>query len=160
MRRLSLAAGVLLALAVAAPAAANTTERFVLDDTFSNEYSCGVVVTTRAVGDAIAHHGKDVSWLFGTIHIRYLGEGLDPATGEVINLTGRQIMLERPTAVALMGQGTFLHLPGEGVLLEDVGRLVFNPADGSTLTSSAHVIPFDDPTGEARIDVAVCSLFD
>ena len=160
MRRLSLAAGVLLALAVAAPAAANTTERYVLDDTFSNEYSCGVIVMTRALGDVIAHRGNDGSWLFGTIHIRYLGQALDPATGEVIHLTGRQIMLERPTAVALMGQGTFLHLPGEGVLLGDVGRFVFNPADGSTLMSSAHVIRFDDPTGEASIDAAVCSLFD
>jgi hypothetical protein len=160
MRRLSLVAGFMLALAATAPVAANTTERFVLDDTFSNEYSCGAVVTTRAVGDVIVHHGKDGAWLFGTIHIRYFGEAANPATGEVIHLTGRQIMLERPTAVALMGQGMFLHLPGEGVLLGDVGRFVFDPADGSTLASSSHVIRFDDPSGEARIDAAVCSLFD
>lgn len=152
--------GVLLAFAIAVPAAANTTDRFSFSDTLVDSYSCGVVVTTEVVADGSVSFAKDGTWLSTSIRLRYLGEALDPATGQTIELTGRQIVTERPGEVAMRGQGTFIRVAGEGTVLMDVGRLVFDPSSHSTLSASAQVIRFDDPTARARTDAAVCSLFD
>jgi hypothetical protein len=153
-------AGLLLAVAIAAPTSANTAERFSFDDVIEDVYSCGVILTTQVHGDVIAHHATDGTWLGSSIRLRYDGLAVDPATGDAVELAGRQIVAESPDTVALRGQGIFIRLGGGGVILLDVGRLVIDPADDSTLFASAHVIAFDDPDAVARIDAAVCSLFD
>lgn len=159
-RRLIAIAGLLLALAIAAPVSAATTDRFSFEEQIVDSYTCGVVVTTRVIADGTAHLGADGSWRFTTIRFRYWGQAVQTATGRTIPLTGRQILMERPDQVALIGQGSFIRLAGEGVLLGDVGRLVFDPSDGSTIAASAHVLRFDDPDARARLDAAICSLFD
>ena len=158
--RLSGYAGLLLALAVAAPAAANSIDRFSSGDVLVEEYSCGVVLTTEVALEGATHFGKDGSWLGTSVRAEYRGTAYDPATGDVIELKGRQIIAEGPDQLALLGQGMFIRLAGEGVVLRDVGRLVIDAADGSTRFASAGVIPFDDPDARERIDTAVCSLFD
>lgn len=153
-------AGLLLAVAIAVPASANTAERFSFDDVIEDAYSCGVVLTTQVHGDVIVHLATDGTWLGSSIRFRYEGLAVDPATGDAVELAGRQIVAEGTDWIAQRGQGLFIRLAGSGVVLLDVGRLVIDPADDSTLSASAHVIAFDDPDAVARIDGAVCSLFD
>ena len=137
-RTLAGSAGLILALAVAVPAAANSTDRFSFDDVSHNEYSCGVLETTQVHGGLFA----------------------DPATGATIAAKGRQVLTEQAGSIVLRGQGIFIRVPGKGVVNYDVGRLVFDLPDGTTTFASAKVVPFDDPDASARVDAAVCSLFD
>lgn len=153
-------AGLALALAIAAPVAAGTQDRFTFEDRLVDTFSCGVTLTTTVAGDGMARLAADGSWIATIVRLRYTGVALDPATGATLALAGRQVIEEAPGVATSVGQGMFLRLPGEGVVLMDVGRLVFDPSDGSTSFASAHVIRFDDPTAAARIDAAVCSLFD
>jgi hypothetical protein len=153
-------AGLILALAVAVPAAANSTDRFSFDDVIHNEYSCGVLETTHVHGDGTASFDADGTWLSTTIRFRYDGLFADPATGATIAATGRQILTEQAGSIVLRGQGIFIRVPGKGVVNYDVGRLVFDLPDGTTTFASAKVVPFDDPDASARVDAAVCSLFD
>jgi len=152
-------AGLLLAVAIAAPASANTAERFSFDDVIEDVYSCGAILTTQVHGDVMGHLATDGTWLGSSIRLRYDGLAVDPASGDAVELAGRQIVAEGPDTLALRGQGLFIRLAGSGVVLLDVGRLVIDPADGSTLSASAHFIAFDDPDAVARIDTAICSLF-
>lgn len=153
-------AGLILTLAVAVPVAANSTDRFSFDDVIHNEYSCGVLETTQVYGDGTAYFGADGTWLSTTIRFRYDGLFADPATGVTIAAKGRQILTEQAGTVVLRGQGTFIRVPREGVVNHDVGRLVLDLPDGTTTFASAKVVPFDDPEASARVDAAVCSLFD
>jgi hypothetical protein len=153
-------AGLILAAAIAVPVAANSTDRFSFDDVIHREYSCGVLETTQVYGDGTAYFGTDGAWLSTAIRFRYDGLFTDPATGTTIGAKGRQILTEQAGSIALRGQGTFIRVPGQGVVNLDVGRLVFDLADGTTTFASAKVIRFDDPDASARVDGAVCSLFD
>lgn len=153
-------AGLLLALAIAGSASAATVDRFSFEDVLVNTYSCGVTLTTRIAGEGAAHLTTDGNFAFATIRFRVSGVAVDPSTGASMQLDARQILIERADAMALVGQGTFIHVAGEGVLLGDVGRLVFDPATGETLHASAHVVRFDDPASADRIDAAICALFD
>lgn len=152
-------AGLLLALALAGPVSANSLDRFSFDDVLVETYGCGVVLTTRVHGDGTAHLDAAGNWRFTTIRLRYDGEAVDPVSGATLELDARQVITEAPGVATSHGQGIFLRLPGTGVVLLDVGRLVFDPADGSTIAATPHVIPFDDPESAAAIDAAVCSLF-
>jgi hypothetical protein len=159
-RSLIVLTGLLVALALAGPASANTAERFSFNDVIVDAASCGVVLTTQVSGDVTAHLASDGSWLFSQIKVRYAGTAVAPATGMTIQLPARQNIIDRGEVIATSGQGIFIRLPGRGVLLLDVGHLVFDPGNGSTITASAHVIAFDDPTSAARVDEAICSLFE
>ncbi len=153
-------AGLLLALAVAAPVSADTQARFTFDDRLIETYTCGVTLTTTFHGDGMTRFDGDGAWMGTTVRLRYDGVAVDPATGATVELTARQVIHEAPDMASSSGQGIFIRLAGEGVLLLDVGRLVFDPDDRSTLFASAHVVAFDDPTSVARVDAAVCSLSD
>ncbi len=152
--------GLLMALAIAGPATANSLDRFSFEEELVQEFSCGALLTTHVEADGTAHLAPDGRWIFTNIRFAYTGLVADPSTGRTFDLKGRQILGERPGEAVLRGQGTFIRLAGEGVVLNDVGRLLFDPGDGSTIAASAHVIRFDDPAGADRIDAAVCSLFD
>jgi hypothetical protein len=159
-RRIAAMTGLIAALALAGPASANTIERFPFQEEFVDTASCGVVLTTQISGDVASHFGNDGTWRFTQVKIRYAGVALDTATGATLELPARQNILDSGDVVATSGQGIFIRLAGEGVLLHDNGHLLFNPGDGSTIMASAKVVPFDDPTLAARIDEALCSLFD
>jgi hypothetical protein len=151
--------GLVLALSLAVPAAARTTERFTIDDVLEKEYSCGVVETTQIHGEGTASFAADGSWLGDSIRFWYSGEFVDPATGRVIEQHARQNVTVTPSEVTTRGQGIFLRLAGEGVVMHDVGRLVFDPADQSTLFATPKVLAFGGDF-DAKIDAAVCSMFD
>lgn len=151
--------GLVLALGLAIPAAARTTERFTIDDVIEKEYSCGVVETTQVHGEGTASFAGDGSWTSDFIRFRYSGEFVDPATGRVIEQHARQNLTITASEIAGRGQGTFLRLAGEGVVMHDVGRLVFDPADGSTFFATPKVLVFDAAL-DAKVDAAVCSMFD
>jgi hypothetical protein len=153
-------AGLALAFLVAAPVAANTSDRFQYDDVFQDQYSCGAVLTTRVHADGTASFAADGTWRSTMIRFRYDGDAVDPATGQSIALRGRQVLTEQGDTATTRGQGVFIRVGGRGVVLMDVGRLVFRLADGGTVFASAHVLRFDDPEAEAKVDAAVCSLFD
>ena len=158
--RVAALSGLALALGLALPASASTQDRFTIDDVIVDTFSCGVVVTTAIHGDGSAWFDADGNLIVVSIHFRYDGTFADPATGRTIHQTARQNVTDRGDRIATRGQGTFLRLPGEGVVMYDVGRLVFDPADGATLKATPHVISFDDPTAAAKADAAVCGMFD
>jgi len=94
---------------------------------------------------------------------RSLGQTESVGDREVRAALGHQLEDLQLTRCQLVerarGQGYFIRVPVKGVVLLDVGRLVFDPETGNTLFQSAGVIPFDEDT-EAATDAAVCSLFD
>src|SRR5439155_5451277 len=157
---LSGVAGVCLAAALAAPVAANSQLRFTIDDTSVLTHSCGVVETTRIYGRGTASFDVDGTWVGTAIHLTYTGIFTDPATGRTITQVDHQNVTEADGVITMRGQGAFIRLGGEGVLLHDVGRLVFDPSDGSTVSATPKVLTFDDPDAAAKVEAAVCSMFD
>ncbi|HEX5014137.1 MAG TPA: hypothetical protein VFV72_08245 [Candidatus Limnocylindrales bacterium] len=159
-RRLAGLAGIALALGAALPAAANTQDRFVIDDVVERDYSCAVHETTLIHGVGTAQLDGDGNFLFVSIQFTYRGTFTDPATGRTITQTGRQHFSDDGSTMNLVGQGTFLRMKGEGVVLHDVGRLVANLADGTTISATPKVLRIDDADVPARIDAAICGMFD
>ncbi|TMF37892.1 MAG: hypothetical protein E6I26_06950 [Chloroflexi bacterium] len=157
---LSGVAGLCLAAALAAPVAANSQLRFTIDDTSVLTHSCGVVETTRIYGRGTASFDVDGTWVGTAIHLTYTGIFTDPATGRTITQVDHQNVTEADGVITMRGQGAFIRLGGEGVLLHDVGRLVFDPSDGSTVSATPKVLTFDDPDAAAKVEAAVCSMFD
>ena len=148
-----------LVAALAGPVAANTRERFTIDDLVEHEYSCGVVERTRIQGAGAASFAGDGTWLGTSIHFAYDGTFTDPATGRVVVESGRQTVTEADGLITMTGRGFFLRLAGEGVVLHDVGRLVFAEADGSTRFATPKVLRVDDPEVDSVTDAAVCGMF-
>src|SRR5262245_41971275 len=149
-----------LALAIALPAAAATLDRFTIDEVIQNEYSCGVVEVTKIHGEGTRLWDGE-SLVSISIHFVYEGTFTEPSTGRQITQRSHQNVTNRGGLfIATRGQGIFLRVGGEGVVFHDVGRLVFDPGNGSTLSATPKVLPFDDPTSGDRIDAAVCSMFD
>ena len=157
--RIAGSTGLVLAMAIALPAAAATQNRFTVDDVIENVYSCGVVEVTQIHGDGLARWSGDTLESV-SIHFVYDGLFTDPATGRQIGELSHQNVTERDGTIATRGQGIFLRAAGAGVVLHDVGRLVFDPSDGSTRSATPKVITFDDAAVAARVDAAVCSMFD
>jgi hypothetical protein len=149
-----------LATGLAGVATANTRDAFTIEDVVQDTFSCGAVATIHILGRGTASFAGDGTWLGTTIHITYQGQITDPATGRTISGTTHQIVAERDGTVTMRGQGFFVRAPGFGVVVYDVGRLVFDPSTGSTISATPKVIPFDDPDSAATVDAAVCSLFD
>lgn len=160
MRRiLIIAASALVALAVAAPVAANETVRWTDTHDIDNVFSCGVIEDTVATIEGTAYFAADGSWLRDIIRFSYVATYTDPETGVTISYRTRQIVQGNPDNLVFVGQGTFVRVAGVGAALLDVGRLVMDPADGSTVFKSANTLAFDDPTVFDRYDAAICSLF-
>jgi hypothetical protein len=62
----------------------------------------------------------------------------------------------RPSGInTLNGQGISFHLPGRGLVFQDIGHLVFSNLTGLTIAASAKVIGFDDPNAP-DFSEAVC----
>lgn len=160
MRRIAfIAASALVGLALAAPAAANETFRWTDTDHIDNVFTCGVVEKTIATIDGTAYFASDGTWLKDIIRFSYAASYTDPATGVTIAYRTRQIVEANPEDIVLRAQGSFVRAGGAGVVVLDVGRLVIDPADGSTIFKSAKALAFDDPTVRDRYEAAICSLF-
>lgn len=145
-------------VALAAPAAANEAERWTDEHLITTTFSCGVVEETTAVIDGTAYFDADGTWLKDVLRFSYDVSFTEVATGTTITSRTHQVIIANPDTIGQMGQGIFVRAAGGAVLL-DVGRLVFDPTDGSTVFKSAQTIAMDDPTGMQRYDDAVCSLF-
>ena len=158
-RSLVIAASALAALALAAPAAANETERWTDVQVIGNSFTCGVVEDTTVVLEGTTFFAADGTWLKDTIRFSYEATYTDPATGKEVSYRTRQVVEVNPDNIVFRGQGLFVRAPGEGAVLLDVGRLVMDPADGSTVFKSTKALAFDDPTVFDRYDAAICSLF-
>ena len=160
MRRITIPSVLALAvLALAGPAAANESVRWTDTHEIGNTFSCGVVEDTTAVIEGTAFFAADGTWLKDIIRFAYHASYTDPGTGETVAYRTRQVVEADPDDVVFRGQGIFVRVAGEGAVLLDVGRLVINPADGSTVFKSANALALDDPTVFDRYDAAICSLF-
>ena len=158
-RSMVIAASALAVLALAAPVAANETVRWTDTHEIDNAFTCGVVEHTVATIEGTAYFAADGSWLKDIIRFSYHATFADPATGEAVSYRTRQIVEGNPDNLVFRGQGLFVRTGGEGTVLLDVGVLVMDPADGSTVFQSAKTLAFDDPTVFDRYDEAICSLF-
>jgi hypothetical protein len=160
MRKLSIVPIALLAaLAMAGPAAANETVRWTDSQDIANTYSCGVVEDSVATIQGTAYFAADGSWIKDILRFTYDASFTDPASGHTVAFKTRQVVEATPETVTFRAQGLFVRAPGQGAVLLDVGRLVIDPADGSTVFASANALGFDDPSVPARMDAAICSLF-
>ncbi|HET7726463.1 MAG TPA: hypothetical protein VFK54_03975 [Candidatus Limnocylindrales bacterium] len=158
-RSMVIAASALAVLALAAPAAANETDRWTDTHDIENVFTCGVVEDTVATIDGTAYFAADGSWLKDIIRFSYEATFTDPVTGETASYRTRQIVEGNPDNLVFRGQGLFVRDRGNGAVLLDVGVLVMDPGDGSTVFQSASTLAFDDPTVFDRYDEAICSLF-
>jgi hypothetical protein len=143
----------------ATPVAANQTERWTDVHVIDHDYPCGVVEHTIANIDGTAYFDAAGTWLRDIIRFTVHASFTDPASGRTIDYSSRQVLEATPETGTYRGQGFFVRVPRVGVLLLDNGRMSFRLADGTTLFASAHVLTFDDPTVQARIDAAVCAMF-
>ena len=158
--RLAGLAGLVLAFGIAIPAQANTRDQFEINEVLENTYSCGVHETTVVHGVGTAFFDGEGNYRFSNVMFTYDGTFTETATGRSIAQKARQHVLDDGATLAFTGQGTFLRMQGEGVVLHDVGRFVIDLSDGSVVSATPKVIRFDDPDAAARIDAAVCSMFD
>ena len=138
---------------------ATTAHRWTETRVIENTFSCGVVEHTTATIDGTAYFADDGTWLRDFVRFRYVATYNDRATGRTIDYRTRQVAEFTPDTGTLRGQGTFVRVPGDGVLLRDVGRLVFDPRTGETVFESAHVISFEDPDPGSAYDAAICAAF-
>ena len=160
MRRLTiLATSAVAVLALAAPAAANDTVRWTDSHDIDNVFTCGVVEETVATIQGTAYFAADGTWLKDILRFSYAATYTDPATGRAVSYRTRQVAEGNPDNLVFRAQGLFVRSGGEGAVLLDVGRLVVNRDDGSTVFASANALGFDDPTVFDRYDAAICSLF-
>ena len=159
MRGMIVVGAAVVALLMAAPVAASETVRWTDTHHISGTFSCGVVEDTTAVIDGTAYFASDGTWLKDVIRFTYDASYTDPTSGRTISFKTRQTLMASPATLTWRGQGLFIRAPGEGAVLLDVGRLVIDPSDGSTVFSSANALRFDDPSVPARLDAAVCSMF-
>jgi hypothetical protein len=162
MRRriLELASFVSLAvvLAVPAAAAAATSQPFEFTDQRVVEHSCGIVEDLTVTGRGRAYFAADGSWQRDIIHLTYESAIQSTITGTSIDARSTQVLEVAPDSGIVRGQGFFIRIPGEGVVVRDMGRLVFDTADGSTITASAQAIGFDDVESLEAAEAALCSL--
>jgi hypothetical protein len=147
------------ALFSAAPVAANETVRWTDTHDIDMTYSCGVIEDTTATIDGTAYFAADGTWLKDIIRFSYAASYTDPLSLRTVEFRTTQVVIADPGTIELLGQGVFIRVPVQGVVLLDVGRLAFDPSDGSTVFETASVLSFEDPTVPGRIDSAVCSLF-
>lgn len=130
--------------------------RFEFSDQYVVEHACGVVESTAVDGKGTAYFDASGTWLRDIVNLSYRGVFTGP--GGSLTATARQVVEFTPDHVTARGQGTFIHGGHIGVLVYDVGRLVFDPSDGSTYFVTPKAIAFDDPGAFETVDQALCDL--
>ena len=160
MRRSFISAAIAMALILGtvAPASAGGTRsiRFSSSDQYTVAHPCGIVEDTSVTVRGTAFFDASGAWVRDLVVFAYEGVYTGPS-GELVNRT-RQTAEFTPETGALRGQGTFIHGGHIGALVYDVGRLVFDRNDGSTLFATPKVIRLDEPAAFEAIDEALCEL--
>jgi hypothetical protein len=160
MRRsiIQAALAVALTLAAAAPVSAGgeRSVHFRWSDAYTVAHDCGIVEAVSVDVRGTAFFDASGTWLRDIIGLKFQGTYSGPG-GSLTNRTN-QVATFTPDLGALRGQGVFIHGGHIGVVVYDVGRLVFDTSDGSTLFATPKVIPFDDPDALAAVDAALCNL--
>jgi hypothetical protein len=96
-------------------------------------------------------------WVRDIIRFRYAVTYENAVTGRVLETKTTQNVEVRPDNVTLRAQGYFIRGGSvRGVVFQDVGRLVFDPSDGSTIFATPKILRFDDPERQADLDPALC----
>jgi hypothetical protein len=162
MRRriLGLAGALSLALVLAVPAgvAAATSEPFEFTDHRLVDHGCGIVEDVTIAARGRAYFAGDGSWQRDIIHFSYQSVIRSTLTGRSIDTKATQTLEITPDTGTMRGQGVFVRVPGVGVVVYDIGRLVFDAADGSTIFASARAIGFDDFESFEAGEAALCDL--
>jgi hypothetical protein len=161
MRRsiLGLAGAMTLAVVLAVPVAAGGgwSEPFSFTNQSTVDHGCGIVEELTTVGRGRAHFDAAGTWQRDVVHFHFASTITSTVTGRSIDAMGTQNGTFTPETGTVRGQGVFIRVAGEGVVVHDTGRLVFDLADGSTLFASAKAITFDGD-GLAAADAALCKL--
>jgi hypothetical protein len=152
----TMAALVLLAGALPAMAGGERSVRFSWSDSYTVQHDCGIVESATVEVRGTAHFDASGAWIRDNVGFKYQATYTGPG-GSLTNKTN-QVGTFTPDQGALRAQGTFIHGGHIGTVVHDVGRLVFDMADGSTLFATPKVIPLDDPDALTRIDQALCDL--
>jgi hypothetical protein len=144
-----------LALALAAgPVAAAAPIQSSWSETYTVQHDCGVMEsTTVTVRERAYFEGS--TWVRSALQLRFDGVYTGP-TGKTFEVVNHQNAVFTPDTGQLSGQGTFLHGAG-GVLVMDVGHLVFDLASGMTIQASAQALGFDDPIFPDLVEAALCA---
>lgn len=150
----ALAVTLLLGAAMPAMADSERAVRFASSDSWTVDHACGVVEQTTLDAQGTAFFDASGQWLQDTIVFSVRGVFSGPQGS--LATTSHQVGEFTPETGTLSGQGTFIHGGKIGVLVYDVGRLVFDVNDGSTLFATPKVIRYDDPAATAAIDAALC----
>lgn len=153
-RTLGLAMGTLALALTAGPVAAAAPIQSSWSDTYTVQHDCGVVETTTATVRERAYF-EGGTWVRSALHFRFDGVYTGP-TGKTYEAVSHQNGVFTPDTGRFSGQGTFLRGAG-GVLVMDVGHLVFDLASGTTIQASAHVLRFDDPSFPDVVEAALCA---
>jgi hypothetical protein len=149
----AVAAALVLGAAVAPVAAATPTlNRW--SDTYTVDHACAILETTKITVNEKAFLDGD-TWVRSVVNLTFDGVDEGP-TGQTYAVTSHQNGIFTPTTGAISGQGSFLRGAG-GVLIMDVGRLVFEIPSGQTIQASAQVLRFDDPPFPNLLDDALCA---
>jgi hypothetical protein len=160
MRRTFISAAIAMALTLAtvAPAMAGGSRsiRFTWSDHYAVPHPCGIVEETAVTARGTAFFDASGAWIRDVVTVAYDGLYTGPS-GSLSNQTHVTIEFT-PDTGTFRGQGVFIHGGHIGTLVYDVGRLVFDASDGSTLFATPKVIPFDDPAAIEALDAALCDL--
>lgn len=160
MRRsiVALAGASLLLLGALVPAvAAASSTSFSWDDGFDVDHACSIVehVTVEAKGRA--YFDNDGNWLRDIVRYTYGVVYENTESGETLVTRTTQVAEYTPDTGTLRAQGYFIRGGAvDGVAFSDVGVLVFDGADGSTLFATPMVLPLDATDGADQIDAALC----
>jgi hypothetical protein len=148
----------LITLAGALPAMAggDRSVPFAWSDQYTVQHDCAIVEATTVEVRGTAYFDGSGGWIKDIVGFKYQAIYSGPG-GSFSNKTN-QVGTFTPETGTLRAQGTFIHGGHIGTVVYDVGRLVFDRADGSTLFATPKVIPQDDPDAGARIDQALCDL--
>ncbi len=150
-----LLSGGCLALPTSASAAPPQHFQFELDPITVVHEPCGAVevITTTISGTEYFDAAGDSIRI--QVHFRYAG--LITLGAATVRDEANQNAIFRPNGInTLNGQGIAFHLPGLGLVFQDIGHLVFDEGSGVTLRGSAKVIGFDDPDAP-DFSAAVCA---
>jgi len=137
-------AGGFLALAAAASAAPPQHLQFELDPVTVVHEPCGAVetITVTILGAEYFDTAGNSTRI--QVHFHYVGR--ITVGGVTVRDEAHQNAIFRPSGInTLNGQGIAFHLPGRGLVFQDIGHLVFSDQNGTTIRGSAKVRGFDDP---------------
>jgi hypothetical protein len=128
--------------------------RFALDPVTVVHQPCGAVevIDTTIWGSEFFDSARASI----AIHVHFDYEGTITFGDRSVRDDAHQNAILRPSGInTLNGQGISFHLPGRGLVFQDIGHLVFSDLTGLTISGSAKVIGFDHPNAP-DFSEAVC----